>query len=120
MAIEPSRDDFRKLIDILRQTHDFANARDRRRLVEAALAGSERDPDLLAQLDLDGNPQQVAVEVVRRLAAFGQVAHGKEALGVLLNHIHPFLDQEPAEFINGLFARYPMEARASASRSRKD
>jgi V8-like Glu-specific endopeptidase len=120
MAIQLNREDFRGLIDILRQAHDFANVRDRRRLVEAALAGSDRGPDLLAQLDLDGNPQQVAVEVVRRLAEFGHVAYGKEALGVLLNYLSPFLDQAPAEFINGLFVRYPMEGRASVSRSLKD
>ena len=109
MAIQLDREDFRTLVDLLRQTHDFANVRDRRRLVEAALEGSERGPDLLAQLDLDGNPQLVAVEVVRRLAEFGQVAYGKEALGVLLNYIQPFLDQEPAGFIAELFTRYPME-----------
>jgi V8-like Glu-specific endopeptidase len=117
VAIQLSRDDFRRLVDILRQTHDFAIVRDRRRLVEAALEGSDRGPDLLAQLDLDGNPQQVAVEVVRRLAEFGHVAYGKEALGVLLNYIQPFLDQGPAAFIDGLFERYPMEGGASASRA---
>ncbi len=53
----------------------------------------------------------------RRLAEFAQMVYGKEALGILLNYLQPFFDQEPADFIAELFVRYPMEDRASPLRS---
>ena len=55
--------------------------------------------------------------MVRFLADFGQVAYGKEALGVFLNYIQPFVGDEDASFISGLFAIYPLDAPASPGRS---
>ena len=109
MSVRLASDDFKKLVNILRTYAGFANVRDRRRLVEAALEGVPRGADLLAQLDLDGAPQLVAVEVIKRLAEFGQVAYGKEALGVLLNYLQPFVDDETAATLADIHHRYALE-----------
>ena len=99
--IQLSSADFRRITRILQSLPDFANVRDRRRLVAGALEGVERADAILARLDLDGTPMGVAVEVVRFLAQFGQVAYGKEALGVFLNYIQPFVGDEDAAFVAG-------------------
>jgi hypothetical protein len=110
MSVQLTREDFNKLVAILRTSPGFATVRDRRRLVEAALEGVPRGADLLALLDLDGAPQLVAVEVVKRLAEFGQVAGGKEALGVFLNALLPLMGEDKdAAFIRALFATYPLD-----------
>src|SRR5512139_175082 len=101
MTVVLSNPDFQHLARIVQALPDFANVRDRRRLVAGALEGAERADTILARLDLDGTPMGVAVEVVRFLAQFGQVAYGKEALGVFLNYIQPFVGDEDAAFIAG-------------------
>jgi len=110
MSVQLARDDFNKLVAILRTSPGFATVRDRRRLVEAALEGVPRGADLLALLDLDGAPQLVAVEVVKRLAEFGQVAEGREALGVFLNALLNLMGEDKdAVFIRALFVTYPLD-----------
>ena len=81
MTVKLNQEDFRRLAKLIQGLPDFANARDRRRLVAAALEGSSRADVFLGQLDLGGGPFGAAVEVVKSLADFGQVAYGKEALG---------------------------------------
>jgi hypothetical protein len=110
MSVRLARDDFKKLVNILRTYAGFANVRDRRRLVEAALEGVPRGADLLAQLDLDGAPQLVAVEVIKRLAEFGQVAEGREALSIFLNALLNLMGEDKdAAFIRALFVTYPLD-----------
>ena len=116
MTVRLEREDFTRLVSILRDLPDFANVRDRRRLVEAALEGAPRGADLLGSLDLDGNPQQAAVTVITRLAQFGQVAYGQEALGVLLNHIQPFTGDEAAATLADIHRRYALEGPLIPSR----
>ena len=74
MSTQLSQTDFRQLTRIVQNLPDFANVRDRRRLVAGALEGVPEADVILARLDLDGTPMGVAVEVVRFLAQFGQVA----------------------------------------------
>ena len=117
MSVQLAREDFTKLVNILRISPGFANVRDRQLLVKAALEGAPRGADLLAQLDLDGMPQLVAVEVITRLAKFGQVAEGREALGVFLNALLPLMgEDQDAAFIRALFATYPLD-RPTGSRT---
>lgn len=116
MALQLSRPDFQQLTSIVQNLPDFANVRDRRRLVAGALEGVERAETILARLDLDGTPMAVAVEVVRFLAQFGQVAYDKEALGVFLNYIQPFVGDEDATFIASLFQTYPLDVPVTAGR----
>ena len=96
MTVKLKQDDFRRLIDLVKGLPDFANARDRRRLVAAALEGSPRAETILGQLDLEGAPSGAAVEVVKFLADFGQVAYAKEALGVFLNYLQGITGDEQA------------------------
>jgi len=111
--IQLSQADFQRLTQIVQDLPDFANVRDRVRLVAGALEGVPQADVILARLDLDGTPMAVSVEVVRFLARFGQVAYGKEALGVFLNYIQPFTGDENAGFIASLFEIYPLDAPAS-------
>jgi V8-like Glu-specific endopeptidase len=109
MTVELKHEDFLRIVDLMQSHADFALARSRRLLVEAALAGSPRADTILAGLDLDGTPRTAAVAVVRYLANFGQVAYGKEALGVFLNYLQDTVGQEQADVIAGLFAAYPLK-----------
>ena len=114
MTVQLKQDDFRRLVELLQGLPDFANARDRRRLLAAALEGSPRTGSILAGLDLEGAPRGAAVEVVKSLADFGQVAFGKEALGVFLNYLQGIAGDEQADFITGLFSLYPLNDAAVA------
>lgn len=116
MTIHLTQPHFRQLTQIVQSLPDFATVRDRRRLVAGALEGVPQANTILARLDLDGTPMLVAVEVVRFLAGFGQVAYGKEALGVFLNYIQPFAGDDEAAFIAALFDAYPLDAPATADR----
>ena len=108
MTVQLQQEDFRHIVDLLQAHADFQHPRDRRRLVEGALEGSPRSAAILASLDLEGSARVAAVEVVKLLADFGQVAYGKEALGVFLNYLQGTVGDEQAELIAELFARYPL------------
>ncbi|BAY27395.1 hypothetical protein NIES2100_72190 [Calothrix sp. NIES-2100] len=116
MTIQLSQPDFQRLIKIVSNLPDFANVRDRRRLVAGALEGVPQADIILARLDLDGMPMNVAVEVVRFLGNFGQVAYGKEALGIFLNYIQPYTGDEDNSFIQDLFQTYPLDTPATPNR----
>jgi V8-like Glu-specific endopeptidase len=117
MTVKLTQGDFRRLVDLVQGLPDFSGGRDRRRLVAAALEGSPRAGTILAGLDLGGTPRGAAVEVVKSLADFGQVAYGKEALGVFLSYLQGITGEEQAEFVASLFATYPMND-AGAARNR--
>jgi V8-like Glu-specific endopeptidase len=116
VTIQLSQPDFQRLTRIVQGFPDFANVRDRRRLVAGALEGVPQIDIILARLDLDGAPMGVAVEIVRFLCQFGQVAYGKEALGVFLNYIQPFTGDEDSDFILELFHKYPLDVPATPDR----
>ncbi|NER20896.1 MAG: trypsin-like peptidase domain-containing protein [Symploca sp. SIO1C2] len=116
MTIQLSQPDFRRLTSIIQKLPDFANVRDRIRLVAGALEGVPQVDVILGGLDLDGAPRGTSVEVVRFLSEYGQVAYGKEALSVFLNYIQPFTSDEDSEFILELFQKYPLDVPASRSR----
>ncbi|MEJ6485297.1 trypsin-like peptidase domain-containing protein [Nostoc punctiforme UO1] len=116
MTVQLSTTDFQRLTRIIQNLPDFANVRDRRRLVAGALQGVPQEDVMLGRLDLDGAPMGVAVEVVRFLAQFGRVAYDKEALAVFLNYIQPFTGDENRDFIVELFQNYPLDVPASPNR----
>jgi hypothetical protein len=107
VTVKLSQPDFNRLTRIVQNLPDFANVRDRKRLVAGALESVPQVDLILARLDLDGTPMGVSVEVVRFLSQFGQVAYGKEALSVFLNYIQPFTGDEDSDFILELFQKYP-------------
>lgn len=116
MTVQLSQPDFQRLTRVVQNLPDFANVRDRRRLVAGALEGSPQADVILARLDLDGSPMGISVEVVRFLSQFGQVAYGKEALSVFLNYIQPFTSDEDSDFIFELFQKYPLDVPTTPSR----
>ncbi|MDZ8226520.1 trypsin-like peptidase domain-containing protein [Nostoc sp. ChiVER01] len=116
MTVQLSTPDFQQLTRIVQNLPDFANVRDRRRLVAGALQGVAQADIILARLDLDGAPMGVSVEVVRFLAQFGRVAYDKEALAVFLNYIQPYTGDEDKDFIVELFQNYPLDVPVSLSR----
>ena len=116
MTVQLNQPDFQRLTRIVQNLPDFANVRDRRRLVADALEGVPKTDVILGGLDLDGAPMRVSGEVVRLLSRFGRVAYGKEALGVFLNYIQPFTGDKDSDFILDLFQKYPLDTPASPSR----
>ena len=109
MTVQLTQQDFQHLARIVQSLPEFANERDRWRLVAGSLEGVERSDVILARLDLGGSPMMTSVEVIRLLASFGKVAYGKEALGVFLNYIQAFTRAEDADFISRLFAIYSLD-----------
>jgi V8-like Glu-specific endopeptidase len=116
LTVQLYKPDFDRLSRIVQNLPDFANVRDRRRLISGALEGVPQIDVILGRIDLDGTPMGVSVEVVRFLSKFGQVAYGKEALSVFLNYIQPFTGDEDSEFIFELFQTYPLDVPATPSK----
>lgn len=116
MTIQLSRTDFQRLTRIVQNLPDFANVRDRRRLITGALQGVSQSDIMLARIDLDGTPMSVAVEIVQFFSQFGRVAYDKEALSVFLNYIQPFTGDEDTDFIIELFQNYPLDVPVSPNR----
>ncbi len=117
MSVQLSHEDFTRTVQILAGLDDFRTVTGRVRLVTAALEGSPRSQDLLGQMDLDGPPRSVAVEVVRRLATFGRVTPTQEALGILLNELLTYKGEaDPdAAFLRGLFEIYALDRPVAAA-----
>ena len=107
---ELEESDFQALTQLLQSLPEFGIDHERRRLVAGALEGEPKADMMLARLNLSGAPMGAAIETVRFLQGFGQVADGKQALGVFLNFLKPYLGGEQAEFIDTLFAQYPLDA----------
>jgi V8-like Glu-specific endopeptidase len=116
VTVQLSTPDFQRLSRIVQNLSDFANVRDRRRLLIGVFEGTPQANTILARLDLDGTPMSVSVEVVRFLCQFGRVAYDKEALAVFLNHIQPFIGDEDTDFIVEIFQNYPLDVPVSPSR----
>lgn len=116
MTVQLSKPDFQRLTRIIQNLPDFANVRDRRRLLIGVFEGTPQANTILGRLDLEGTPMNVSVEVVKFLCQFGRVAYDKEALAVFLNHIQLFTGDEDKDFIVELFQNYPLDVPASASR----
>lgn len=116
MGIKLSSSDYRYLTKIVQKLPDFEDRKDRRMLISQALTGHPRADLALSRLDLDGSSMLVAGEVVRFLAGFGQIAYGKEALGVFIDFIRPLTDDDDANFINSLFQKYSLESDSRRSR----
>lgn len=116
MSVQLDQPDFNRLTRIVQKLPGFDNVRDRRDWVVGAFRGDPNADIILGVLDLDGLPMGISVRLVSRLSEFGQVAYGKEALGVFLNYIQPFSGDEDSDFILNLFQKYPLDTPASPSR----
>ncbi len=110
LGMKLEKSDFQALTQLVQNLPEFGMERERRRLVAGALEGEPNADAMLARLDLGGSPMGAAIEIVRFLQGFGQVADGKQVLGVFLNSLKPYLGGEQAEFIDTLFTQYPLDA----------
>ena len=119
--LQLSQPDFDQLVGILSQQPDFRAVQGRIDLLTEVLAGSLRKADLLGSLNFDGNARGVAVRVIERLVTFGQDEPGQEALGRLINKLLSYIGGgSEAEFLRGLFQRYPLNVSVTAARGMAD
>jgi hypothetical protein len=108
MSVKLKQPDLQTVVSAVKQLPQFRNVRDRQRFVDLTLGGTPVSENLIGTLDLDGEPDLVAVEVVTKLAQFGQVEYGKEALGVFLNGVIAAVGGDHADGLRDLFTRYPL------------
>jgi Trypsin-like peptidase domain/Effector-associated domain 8 len=114
MAVKLEAQDLQRLAQIVSKLTWFENnTRERRLFVEIALGSTPRTEVLRGQLSLDGPPLIASVEVITKLAKFGQVEFGKEALGVFLNAVIGEVGVELQVEIRSLFVKYPLDAAVS-------
>lgn len=107
-----------RLIDLLVARPEFRTEDRRDAFIEEMLAGSPRKGHIQGQISLSGPPRQFAGHLLTVLTQFGQDEPGQEVLGLLLNHLLPYLGGSPdEEFIHSLFARYPLKTNPIATRS---
>lgn len=112
------RQDREQLIRLLIERPEFRSETRRDAFLEEMLAGSPRRTDILGQINLGGPPRQFAGHLLTVLTQFGQDEPGQEALGLLINHLLPYLGDGPdKEFLLGLFARYPLKTSPVATRA---
>lgn len=116
MTIKLSQPDFLRLTQIVQKLPEFANVRDRRRLLIGVFEGKPQANTILGRLDLEGTPMGASVEVVKFLCEFGRVAYDKEALAVFLNKIQDYSGDEDTDFIIELFQNYPLDVPISDRR----
>ena len=113
--------DFNQLASLLATLPEF-RATDRRiDFLDDVFAGSSRQHDILGRLNLDGQARGVAVRVINTLMSFGQDEPGQETLGVLLNKLLNYIGGgSEADFIRGLFERYPLTGTPVSTRGLTD
>jgi len=105
-----------RLIDLLVARPEFRTDDRRDAFIEEMLAGSPRKGHIQGQIILSGPPRQFAGHLLTVLTQFGQDEPGQEVLGLLLNHLLPYLGGSPdADFLRGLFARYPLKTNPVAT-----
>lgn len=113
--------DREQLIRLLIERPEFRTETRRDAFLEEMLAGSPRRTDILGQINLGGPPRQFAGHLLTVLTQFGQDEPGQEVLGLLINHVLPYLGDGPdKEFLLGLFARYPLKTSPVATRTLPD
>ena len=111
MSVSLERTDFQRLVNIVARSPNFNTVQGRVDTVVYALRGEPRGDDVLIQLNLDGNPHGVAIQVVDRLARFGRVTPDKEALGIFINTLLDYHigDDADIEFMRILIEKYNMD-----------
>ena len=115
-SIQLTADDFDQLAGILAAVPEFRSTQGRLDFLDDVFAGSPRRRDILGLLNLGGAPRGVAVRVIARLTQFGQDEPGRETLGVLVNKLLTYLGGGgDADFLRGLFARYPLHTEPAAT-----
>jgi V8-like Glu-specific endopeptidase len=111
-------EDRSRLIDLLIARPEFRFPERRDAFIEEMLVGSPRKGHIQGQIIFDGPPRQFAGHLLTVLTQFGQDEPGQEVLGLLLNHLLPYLGGSPdADFLHDLFTRYPLKTNPVATRT---
>ena len=107
-----------RLIDLLVARPEFRTEERRDAFIEEMLAGSPRKGHIQGQISLGGPPRQFAGHLLTVLTQFGQDEPGQEVLGLLLNHLLTYVGSTgpDADFLRGLFARYPLKTKPISAR----
>ena len=107
-----------RLIDLLVARQEFRTEERRDAFIEEMLAGSPRKGHIQGQISLSGPPRQFAGHLLTVLTQFGQDEPGQEVLGLLLNHLLTYVGSTgpDADFLRGLFARYPLKTKPISAR----
>jgi V8-like Glu-specific endopeptidase len=117
VTVELSTPDFQRLTRIVQNLDELSDVRGRRDLIKGVFGGDPKADVILARLDWEGPAMGFSVRLVRYLSQFGQVAYGKEALGVFLNYLQDRSgDSEDIAFIQALFQQYPLDTPVSPNR----
>ena len=111
-----------RLIDLLVARPEFRTDDRRDTFIEEMLAGSPRKGHIQGQISLSGPPRQFAGHLLTVLTQFGQDEPGQEVLGLLLNHLLTYVGSTgpDADFLRGLFARYPLKTKPISARDMPD
>lgn len=122
MALQLEQSDFQRIVGILSGLDELQTETGRWDLVNDVLTGNPRAQDIKGLLNLGGNPRGAAVRLVERLTQFGQPEPGKEALGILVNKLLDtyFAFGDEADFLRGLFSRYPLDVPVAPSKTLTD
>lgn len=120
MPVNLSRDDLQRLVQVVKDLPTFGVERDRRPFLVTALGQSPRANTAATMIDLGGPPDVAAMRVVTELAKFGQLEYGKQALGVFLNALVPYVDLDIGNEITAMFKRYPLDSPVAARRTIDD
>jgi hypothetical protein len=116
MPVNLSRDDLQRLVQIVKELPTFGVERDRRPFLVSALGESPRAKTAAVMIDLGGAPDVAAMRVIIDLSSFGQLEYGKQALGVFLNAVVPYVDLDVGDEITAMFQRYPLDSPVTARR----
>lgn len=122
MSIQLSQTDYDRLLTLLVTMPEWRAVADRVTVLDDVLAGSPRRQDVLPLLNLDGPPRAAGVRTLTRLTQFGQDEPGRETLGVLINKLLTTYvgGGDEADFLRGLFTRYPLAVTPAAARGLTD
>lgn len=111
MTVELTQPDFQALVKLVQTQNEFGSSRDRRRFIANAIEGFDKSNTILSRIDFDGNSMGVATELIRFLINFGQVAPGREALGVFLDHLLANIGfGENADYIADIVEKYALNS----------
>lgn len=116
MSMDLSRDDLQRLVQIVKELPMFGVERDRRPFLVTALGQSPRANTAAGMIDLGGAPDVAAMKVIIALSKFGQLEYGKQALGVFLNAVAPYVDPDVGDEITAMFKRYPLDSPVTSQR----
>jgi hypothetical protein len=108
MAINLSREDHSKIIDVLKTYPDFLTQNGRFANLQAAFQGYSNARHILASINFEGNVHIFVVQLVNYLTTYGQIKSGIEALGVLLDYLAAAMGIEKSALLTEMIVKYGM------------